>query len=400
MMMRSATPPPTGKGARMRRVAVIGVGVTKFGKHERSSGELFAEAAREAIQDAGVSPGAVQALYFGNVTGGETERQLHMGPLAATLLGLPAIPTTRIENACASSHVAFRHALMEIATGAADVVLVGGAERVLHVPTEASTEFFAYCSDASLEQPLGLTFPGVFALIARAHMTKHGTTEEQMAHVAVKNHRHGALNPKAQFQREITVEQVLRSAYVADPLKLYDCCPFSDGGAAVVLAAEEVARRRPRAVWVLGSHAASDTMFMHDKRDLSRVLATERAAEGAYRQAGKTPRDVQVAELHDCFTMAEIVATEGLGFFEPGTGGLAAERGWTSLGGRIPINTSGGLKAKGHPIGATGAAQIAEVVTQLRGEAGRRQVDGARVGLTHTLGGNTATVVVSLFGRD
>jgi acetyl-CoA acetyltransferase len=221
-----------------------------------------------------------------------------------------------------------------------------------------------------------------------------------MAHVAVKNHRHGALNPKAQFQKEITLEQVLKSAYVADPLKLYDCCPFTDGGAAVVLAAEDVARKRRRVVWVLGTHAASDTMFMHDKRDLSRVVATERAAEGAYRQAGKGPTDVHVAELHDCFTMAEIVATEGLGFFEPGTGGIAAEKGWTSLGGRLPVNTSGGLKAKGHPIGATGAAQIAEVVTQLRGEAGRRQVDGARVGLTHTLGGNTATVVVSLFGRD
>jgi len=384
----------------MRRVAVIGVGVTKFGKHDRGSAELFAEAAREAIQDAEVSPAAVQALYYGNVTGGETERQLHMGPLAATLLGLPSIPTTRFENACATSHIAFRHAVMEIASGVSDVVVVGGGERVLHVPTEASTEYFAYCSDATFEQPLGLTFPGVFALIARAHMDKYGTTETQMAHVAVKNHRHGALNPKAQFQKEITLEQVLKSAYVADPLKLYDCCPFTDGGAAVVLAAEDVARKRSRAVWVLGTHAASDAMFMHDKRDLSRVVATERAAEGAYRQAGKRPQDVHVAELHDCFTMAEIVATEGLGFFEPGTGGVAAEKGWTSLGGRIPVNTSGGLKAKGHPIGATGAAQIAEVVTQIRGEAGRRQVDGARVGLTHTLGGNTATVAVSLFGRD
>jgi acetyl-CoA acetyltransferase len=240
----------------------------------------------------------------------------------------------------------------------------------------------------------------VFALIARAHMEKWGTTEQQMAHVAVKNHRHGALNPKAQFQKEISLEAVLKSPYVADPLKLLDCCPFTDGGAALVLASEEVARKRSRAVWVLGSEAASDTMFMHEKRDLARVTATERAALGAYRQASKSPQDVDVAELHDCFTIAEIVASEGLGFFEPGTGGLAAEKGWTALGGKIPINTSGGLKAKGHPIGATGAAQIAEVVTQLRGEAGRRQVDGPRVGLTHTLGGNTATVVVSLFGRE
>ncbi|HET9925524.1 MAG TPA: beta-ketoacyl synthase N-terminal-like domain-containing protein [Methylomirabilota bacterium] len=334
----------------MRRVAVIGVGVTKFGKHDRTSAELFAQAAADAIIDAAIAPSAVQALYFGNVTGGETERQLHMAPLAATLLGLPTIPTTRFENACATSHVAFRHAVMEIASGVSDVILVGGAERVLNVPTESATEFFAYCSDASLEQPAGLTFPGVFALIARAHMDKYGTTEEQMAHVAVKNHRHGKLNPKAQFQKEITLDTVLKSAYVADPLKLFDCCPFTDGGAAIVLASEEVARKHRRAVWVLGTHAATDTMFVHEKRDLSRVTATERAAQGAYRQAGKTPADVNVVELHDCFTIAEIVATEGLGFFEPGTGGLAAEKGWTSLGGKLPVNPSGGLKSKGHPI--------------------------------------------------
>jgi len=384
----------------MRRVAVIGVGVTKFGKHERTSGELFAEAAVDALADAELGPGAIQALYYGNVVGGETEHQLHTGPQAASILGIPTVPTTRFETACASSHAAFRHAVMEIAAGISDVVLVGGGERVLNVPTADSTEYFAYASDASWEQPLGLTFPGVFALVARAHMTKYGTTEAQMAAVAVKNHKHGALNPKAQFQKEITLETVLKSPYIADPLKLYDCCPFTDGGAAVVLASEAFARGRRRAVWVLGSAAASDSMLLGDKRDLSRVMATERAAKAAYQQAGKSPSDVDVAEVHDCFTIAEIVATEGLGFFEPGAGGLAAEKGLTSLGGKIPVNTSGGLKAKGHPIGATGAAQIAEVVTQLRGEAGPRQVDGASTGLTHTLGGNTATVLVSLFGRE
>ena len=383
----------------MRRVAVIGVGVTKFGKHERTSGELFAQAAVDALADAELPPGAVQALYYGNVVGGETEHQLHTGPQAASILGIPTVPTTRFEAACASSHAAFRHAVMEIASGVSDIVLVGGGERVLNVPTADSTEYFAYASDATWEQPLGLTFPGVFALVARAHMAKHGTTEEQMAAVAVKNHKHGALNPKAQFQKEITLDTVMKSPYIADPLKLYDCCPFTDGGAAIVLASEEVARTRPRAVWVLGTAAASDSMLLGDKKDLSRVMATERAAKAAYQQAGKSPTDVDVVELHDCFTIAEIVATEGLGLFEPGTGGIAAERGWTSLGGRIPVNTSGGLKAKGHPIGATGAAQIAEIVTQLRGEAGPRQVAGARTGLTHTLGGNTATVLVSLFGR-
>ncbi len=384
----------------MRRVAVIGVGVTKFGLHDRTSAELFAEAAQDALTDAAIPATAIQALYYGNVVGGETEHQLHTGPQAASVLGIPSVPTTRFETACASSHAAFRHAVMEIAAGVSDVVLVGGAERVLNVSTAESTEYFAYASDAVWEQPLGLTFPGVFALIARAHMEKYGTTEAQMAAVAVKNHRHGALNPKAQFQKQITIDQVLRSAYVADPLKLFDCCPFSDGGAALVLASEEVARRHRKPVWVLGSAAASDWMLLGDKRDLSRVPATERAAAAAYRQAGLGPRDVDVVELHDCFTIAEIVATEGLGLFEPGAGGRAAEAGRTSLGGEIPVNPSGGLKAKGHPIGATGAAQIAEIVTQIRGEAGPRQVDGAKTGLTHTLGGNTATVLVSLFGRD
>jgi acetyl-CoA C-acetyltransferase len=382
----------------MRRVAVIGVGVTKFGKHERTSAELFASAAVDALADAEIEPRAVQSLYYGNVVGSETEKQLHMGPQAASVLGVPTIPTTRFEAACASSHAAFRHAVMEIASGVSDVVLVGGAERVLNVTTEESTEYFAYASDAMWEQTLGLTFPGVFALVARAHMAKHGTTAEQMAAVAVKNHRHGVLNPKAQFQKEITIEQVMKSPLIADPLRLYDCCPFTDGGAAVVLASEEVARTRKRAVWVLASAAASDHMLLHDKRDLSRVPVTERAAAAAYRQAGKTPADVDVVELHDCFTIAEIVATEGLGLFEPGTGGIAAEKGWTSLGGKVPVNPSGGLKAKGHPIGATGASQVAEIVTQLRGEAGPRQVDGASTGLVHTLGGNTATVLVSLLG--
>src|SRR5437763_143871 len=387
-------------GFAMRRVAVIGVGVTKFGKHERTSSELFAEAAVDALADAELPPGAIQALYYGNVVGGETEHQLHTGPQAASILGIPTVPTTRFETACASSHAAFRHAVMEIASGVSDIVLVGGGERVLNVPTADSTEYFAYASDASWEQPLGLTFPGVFALVARAHMAKHGTTEAQMAAVAVKNHRHGALNPKAQFQKEITLDMVLKSPMVADPLKLYDCCPFSDGGAALVLVSEEVARKSRRPIWVLASAAASDSMLIGDKRDLSRVPATERAAATAYRQAGIGPQDGDVPALLDCLPIADTVATEGLGLFEPGVGGLAAEKGWTSLGGKIPVNPSGGLKAKGHPIGATGAAQICEVVTQLRGEAGPRQVEGARRGLTHTLGGNTATVLVSLFVRD
>ena len=385
----------------MRRIAVIGVGVTKFGKHERTCAELFAEAGLDALTDAGMRPRQIQGVYVGNVVGEAGERQLHLGPQVTSALGIPEVAATRFETACASSHAAFRHALFEIASGAADVLLVGGTERVLTMPTERSTEVFAYASDAVFEQPAGLTFPGVFALIARAHMAKHGTTEEQMAHVAVKNHRHGVRNPKAQFQKEITLEQVMRSAKVADPLKLYDCCPFSDGAAAVVLASEEVARKTPEA-GVGARLGAGGRLHVPSRQagSLARGGHGARRSMAAYRQAGLGPQDVDVVELHDCFTIAEIVATEGLGLCEPGTGGIAAEKGETSLGGRIPVNVSGGLKAKGHPIGATGAAQVAEIATQLRGEAGPRQVDGAAVGLTHTLGGNTATVLVSLFGRE
>src|SRR3989442_301030 len=258
----------------MRRVAVIGVGVTQFGRHERTSAELFAEAAADALADAEMPAGRVQALYYGNVVGGETEKQLHTGPQAASVLGIPTVPTTRFETACASSHAAFRHAVMEVASGASDVVLVGGAERVL--------------------------------------------------------------------------------------------------------AAEEVARTARRPIWVLASAAASDWMLLGDKRDLSRVPATERAAAAAYRQAGIGPQDVDVVELHDCFTIAEIVATEGLGLFEPGTGGVPAAEGWTSLGGKIPVNPPGGLKAKGHPIRPPGAAQVCGVGNPVRGRAGARPAGGGR----------------------
>src|SRR5260370_26129244 len=248
----------------MRRVAVVGVGVTKFGKHERTSSELFAAAAADALADAEISADRVQALYYGNVVGSEPSSQSHTGPQAASSLVIPASPTTRCESACAWSPAAFRHAVMEIAAGVSDVVLVGGGERVLNVSTAESTEYFAYASDATWEQTLGLTFPGVFALIARAHMQKYGTTEAQMAAVAVKNHKHGPRNPKAQFHKEITLEPALKNAHSPDPHQRYDCCPFTDGGAAVVLASDEVARRHPRPIWGLGTHAATGPTFAHE----------------------------------------------------------------------------------------------------------------------------------------
>ena len=385
----------------MRRVAVIGVGITKFGKHDRTSTELFAEAAAEAIVDAEIAPADIQALYYGNVTGGEAERQLHMGPLAATVLGVPTIPTTRFETACATSHAAFRHAVMEIAGGTSDIVLVGGAERILNVPTDDATEYFAYCSEADYEQSLGLTFPGVFALIARAHMDRYGTTEEQMAHVAVKNHRHGVLNPKAQFQKEITLDAVLKSAYVADPLKLFDCCPFTDGGAAVVLAAEDVAKRRRRAVWVLSTAAASDTMFLHEKRDLARVAATERAAAAGLPAGGEDPgrrlRRRAARLLHHRRDRRD----RGPRASSSRARGARRREGLDQPRRQDPGQPLGRAQGQGtsHRRHRRRPDRRDRDPAPRRGRGARRST-APRVGLVHTLGGNTATVLVSLFGRD
>ena len=379
----------------MKKAAITGVGITKFGKSAKTQVEMFSEAATDAMNDAGVAPNEIEAFYFGNALGMLTEMQGHMAPLMASNLGLPNIPASRFENACASGAVAFRHAYMAVSAGYYDIVLVGGSERVLTVPTAQSTEYFAYASDYFYETNLGISFPGHYALVARAHMKKHGTTEEQLAHVAVKNHFHGARNPKAQFQKEIKVEDVLKSAKVADPLKLYDCCPFSDGAAAAILVSEKVAKKHKDAVYITGSAQASDYLSLTDRPDMTRLMAAEVAARDAYKQAKVEPKDVDVAEVHDCFTIAEIVALEGLGFYPPGKGGKSAQEGETYVGGRIPVNPSGGLKAKGHPIGATGVAQVVEITAQLRGKS-HNQVKGAEIGLAHNVGGSGGTAIVHI----
>lgn len=389
----------------MRRVAVVGVGMTKFGLLEKSLVEMFAEAAMQAIEFSSIKPQDVQALFVGNVLGDFEEGQINLAPMCAAEIGLPpGTPSTRFEGACASGSVAVRDAFMWVASGFYDIILVGGTERAMAMGTPLATRTFAMGSDSRYEEFAGITFPGVFGMIARLYSQQYGIPldklKEYMAMVAVKNHKNGALNPLAQFQKEITVETVLNSAMIADPLQLFDCCPFSDGAAAMVLAAEDVAKKlTPKPVYILGTGQGSAGSIFRQK-NLTQMPARLAAAKQAYSMAGLEPTDIDVCELHDCFTIAEIVATECLGFFDFGAGAEAVAKGETAIGGRIPINPSGGLKAKGHPIGTTGVAQGYEIVKQLRGECGSRQVEGAKIGMTDTLGGDAGTIVEIIYGVE
>lgn len=383
----------------MVRAAVVGAGMTAFGVHDSPLEELFGEAAFEALDDAGVTTGDLDALYFGNAMGGQTENDTHLGPKAASYIGAAGIPVQRFEDACATSANAFKNAVQAVDAGIHDVVLVGGVERCTPETgkdTPEMTRIFASASHREYEQPTGLTFPGVFALLTKRHMYEHGTTEEQLAHVAVKNHANGRLNDRAHFGKETTVEEVLDGPVVADPFRLMDCCPFSDGASAVVVVSEDAADSYDAPVDVAGVGHATDVVPLGDKEVPHATQAARDAAEEAYAQAGITADDADFAEVHDCFTGAEIMASEAIGFAPDGEGGTYAEEGRTALDGDRPINPSGGLKAKGHPIGATGTAQIVELTEQLRGTVGERQVPDATTGVAHNLGGDAATTVISV----
>ncbi|WP_227377341.1 thiolase domain-containing protein [Haladaptatus halobius] len=384
----------------MPRATVVGAGMTEFGPHDRPLEELFADAAFASIDDAGVALDEIDAFYFGNALGGQAEGDTHLAPKLATHVGLRGIPCQRFEDACATSSNAFKHAVQAVESGVHDIALVGGVERCTPetgLGTGEMTEIFASAAHRQYEQPAGLTFPGVFALLTKRHMHEYGTTEAQLAEVAVKNHHHGQYNPNAHFGRDTTVEAVLESPTVADPFHLMDCCPFSDGASAVVVVGDDRAENfAGEPVSVTGVGHRTDAVPLADKESLTATLAARDAATEAYAQADITPDDVDFAEVHDCFTGAEVLAIEALGFFEDGTGGRAAAEGRTYLDGDIPVNPSGGLKAKGHPIGATGTAQIVELTKQLRGDADRRQVDGAATGIAHNLGGDAATTVVTV----
>lgn len=384
----------------MVRASIVGAGMTKFGKHDGVTlPELFADAALPAMDDAGVTQEDVDALYLGNTSAAVTENDSHLGPKAAAQVGLTGVPTQRFEDACATSAMATKHAAQAVEAGHHDVVLVGGVERCTPasgLSTPEMTKLFSSAASRQYEQPVGLTFPGVFALLTKRHMHDYGTTREQLAEVAVKNHYHGSLNPRAQFGEEITAEKVYEGPVIADPFHLYDCCPFSDGASAIVVVSEDYADSFEDPVDVTGIGHASGGVPLAEQTELTATEAARKAAGQAYEQAGRGADDVDFCEVHDCFTGAEILATEALGLFEDGEGGPAVEVGRTRLGGEVPVNPSGGLKAKGHPIGATGTAQLVELTDQIRGDAGERQVEDPTVGAAHNLGGEAATTVVTL----
>lgn len=385
----------------MRDVAIIGVGITKFGELWNTSfRDLFVDAGASAIKDSGVNGEDIDAMYVGNMSAGQFIQQEHIGSLIADRSGLAPIPCTRVEAACASGGLALREAFISVGAGVHDIVVAGGTEKMTDILSDQATGALSAAGDREWEAYSGLTFPSLYALMARRHMYKYGTTREQMAMVAVKNHRNGALNPHAQYQSEIKVDYVLKSPITADPLGMLDCSPISDGAAAVILAPVEIAKEyTDTPVFLTGSGQASSTLALHDRRSLTEIPAAVRASQDAYEMAGVGPEDIDVAELHDCFTIAEIIGIEDLGFCGKGEGGRMTEEGRTDQDGDVAVNPSGGLKAKGHPVGATGVAQAVEITLQLRGEAGKRQVEDAEIGLTHNIGGSGGTGVVHIFER-
>ena len=382
----------------MRPVAVIGTGKTAFGAFpDRDLRSLAVEAVAEALKDANLPPGTVQAFYLGNFAGPSFVGQNHLAPYVGAAAGFESIPCTRFEDACASSGSAFFHAWQSVAAGIYDIVVAAGVEKMTSQTTPRVTEILAGAGDMSGEGKAGATFPALFAMIARRHMHQYGTTREQLAAVSVKNHANGAKNPYAHMRKVITLEQALAGKPVAEPLTVYDCSLISDGAAAVAIVPLDRARQyTSRFAKVLAVTQTSDHVALDTKSDITLFQAVKSAGEKAYALAGLGPKDINVAELHDCFTIAEILASEDLGFVEKGNGGPFAAAGCTAINGPIPINTSGGLKSKGHPVGATGVGQICDIVTQLRGEAGERQVARHRIGLTQNLGGSGATCVVTI----
>jgi acetyl-CoA C-acetyltransferase len=412
-----------------RGAAIVGAGMSAFGAFpEQTSRDLFVQAFRDmrASVDKGLDPGDIEALYIGNYSSDLFEGQGHMAPIMADWTGLTPRPATRVEDACASGGVALRQGIMAIASGLHDVVLVGGVEKMTSLPTERVTDALATAADVLYEVPAGFTFPGFYAAMATAYMARYGATPETFMKVGLKNHENGALNDKAQFGatiRAVMDRKVARARargqpvpawademdflhddranpIIAWPMRLFDCSPISDGAAAVLLVAGELARSfTDDPIYVIGSGQASDRP-LHARPELTAIGAARLAGQAAYEMAGVKPADIRLAEVHDCFTIAEIMATEDLGFFPPGVGYRAAEEGLTARTASRPINTSGGLKSKGHPVGASGVGQVIEIWKQMRGTAGARQVPGdARLALTHNVGGTGQTCAVHIYER-
>jgi acetyl-CoA C-acetyltransferase len=412
-----------------RGVAMVGAGMSKFGAFpDLASRDLFVQAYKGLIQsvDKGLDPSVIEALYVGNFSSDLFERQGHTAPIIADAAGLLPVPAVRIEDACASGGAALRQGVMAVASGMYDAVLVAGIEKMTNLPTSEVTDTLATAGDMLFEIPSGFTFPGFYAAIATAYMHQYGMQPEHLMQVAIKNHENGALNPNAQFGVTIpnwmqgriaatikkgkpaptwqTVDDFLHddaaNPMIAWPLRLFDCSPITDGAAAVLLVADELARDfTDHPIYITGSGQASD-YALHDRPDLTTLSAAKKAGQIAYEMAGVSPGDIRLAEVHDCFTIAEVIAGEDLGFFAPGEGFRMAADGVTARGGAKPLNTSGGLKSKGHPVGASGVGQAYEMWKQMRCEAGERQVQGdVSLGLTHNVGATGSTCVVHIFER-
>ncbi|MHA2501349.1 MAG: thiolase domain-containing protein [Candidatus Kariarchaeaceae archaeon] len=385
----------------MRDVYIIGAGHTKFGNLGRvTSRELITAAASEAMEMAQVDREKIDAVYSGLLSPDIFEHQMHAAPGIPDYLGLKNIPSTRLEAACASGGLALMHGAIGVASGLYDTVLSVGAEKMTNLPTSHVTEALAMCADDIYEVASGITFPGAFAMMARAHERAYGTNAEMRASVAVKNHKHALENELAQFRKEISIEKAVNSLMIADPLTLYDCSPITDGAAAVMLVTEDVAKEYDGPKVKIRSFAqASDTMSLHDRPDLTGFTTTKVAARKAFERANLQPKDIDFLEVHDCFTIAEIMAIEDMGFFDKGMGGKVTLDGETSRDGHLPVNASGGLKAKGHPIGATGVSQAVEVFKQLTDRAGPRQLADVNIGMTQNLGGSGSTIVCHILER-
>lgn len=385
----------------MRDVAVIGIGIHKWGElWDLSIRNMFSIAAQNAIKDSGVDH--IDSMYVGCMSGGLFAAQEHLGSMLADYLNVTPIPATRVESACASGGVAFRMAWMEVASGLSDIVLASGVEKMTDITGDEATFALSTAADTEYEGYQGITFPGLYAMMAVAHMQKYGTTLEQLSQVSVKNHANGAKNPNAQYPFPITLETAMNSTMVAEPLRLMHCSPITDGAAAVVLAPAELAKENFKdhpMVIITGSGQATDTIALHTRSDLTTIKSATVAADVAYKMAGKTPKDINFAEVHDCFSIAELMVLESIGVFEAGEAAKATENGDTALDGKFPVNTSGGLKSKGHPVGATGVAQIIEVTQQLRGEAGERQLKDPTIGLAQNMGGSGGSSVVHILEK-
>jgi len=384
----------------LRKVAVLGVGQCKWGMlADRTVHDMIAEVGNAALRDAGVPRNLIEAVYLGNVTGGELCNQYTMGSVAAHALGIPAVPAHRYEAACCTGAIGFREAYLAVANGVYDFVLVIGVEKLNVGDMDRTVEVISRGFD-SWEGRIGLLAPSQYALYATAHMHAYGTTREQLAMVAEKNYYHGSLNPDAHMQKRYTVEDVLAAPMISDPLGRHDCSLVTDGAAAVVIGPLEKAKEyNARPIEVLASAVGAETSTTASRESYVSFGSTRRAVEAAYKQAKLGPEDISFVETHDCFTITEIINIEDLGFVPKGEGGAAVQDGYTRLGGKIPVNVSGGLKAKGHALGATGVGQIYEAVKQLRGEAGERQVPNAEVALTHMLGGAPSISTVHIFAR-